>query len=99
MSERTEVTNKIMSHIQTHSGFWGVKIFGCGNQGKGLPDIICCYKGNFIGIECKKPQGGRIEKLQAHELMKITKSGGVGIIAKSLDDFLKIIERIDNSDV
>ena len=29
----------------------------------GIPDIIVCYKGRFIGMECKLP-GGRLTELQ-----------------------------------
>ena len=29
----------------------------------GVPDIICCYRGRFIGMECKLP-GGRLTEMQ-----------------------------------
>jgi hypothetical protein len=46
----------------------------------GVPDIICCYKGRFIGIECKAEKG-RLTDLQERELQRIRKRAGVAIVA------------------
>ena len=36
----------------------------------GVPDVIVCFKGHFIGIECKAGKG-TLTALQANELKKI----------------------------
>ena len=43
----------------------------------GVPDIICCYKGRFLGLEAKLP-GGRLTELQKRALEKINRAGGIG---------------------
>ena len=48
---------------------------------KGIPDIIVCYKGRFIGIECKfDATKNPPTKLQQLELAKIKKAGGIAIV-------------------
>ena len=36
-------------------GAYNIKIHGSNFQEPGIPDIIACYKGKFIGIETKAP--------------------------------------------
>jgi hypothetical protein len=53
----------------------------------GTPDRFLCYKGRFITIEVKKP--GEVpseEQVAAHEAIR--KSGGVVILAESVDDVI-----------
>ena len=45
----------------------------------GIPDILCCYKGRFLGIEVKAPNG-KPSLLQIHNLKKIDEAGGYGIL-------------------
>jgi Holliday junction resolvase len=42
----------------------------------GVPDVICCAKGKFIGIECKAGNN-RPTALQEREMELIRASGGI----------------------
>ena len=42
----------------------------------GVPDIICCYRGKFVGIECKAGKN-KPTPLQEAEMQKIRESGGM----------------------
>ena len=64
--------------------------YGCA----GIPDIICCYKGRFIGLECKLP-GGRLTELQKRVIEKINSAGGVVCRVESVEDAKRVIERVD----
>lgn len=48
----------------------------------GVPDIICCYKGLFIGVEIKKDNKSKPTELQKYNLNKINECGGVGIVLR-----------------
>ena len=61
----------------------------------GIPDIISCYKGLFIGIECKIGKN-KMSKLQKKHRDQILAAGGIHILAYNLEDVKKIIEKIDN---
>lgn len=45
----------------------------------GVPDIVACLDGRFIGIECKAGSN-KPTALQSAELSKIEKAGGVGLV-------------------
>jgi len=45
----------------------------------GVPDIIACLKGQFIGIECKAGKG-TTTALQERELSRIREAGGVALV-------------------
>ena len=62
-------------------GAYQVKIWGGGFQKAGIPDLLCCYKGKFIGIELKTDKG-KASVLQKYNIAKIQETGGIGIILR-----------------
>ena len=60
----------------------------------GIPDIICCYKGRFLGLEAKLP-GGRLTALQKRALERINRAGGIARRVESVDDVKAIIAQTD----
>lgn len=64
--------------------------YGCA----GIPDVICCYKGRFIGLECKLP-GGRLTELQKRAIEKINRAGGIACRVESVEDVKRVIARVD----
>lgn len=56
-----------------------------GNK-SGLPDIICCINGIFVGLELKRPDGkGKPTKQQEKICKDINDIGGVGLFVTSID--------------
>jgi Holliday junction resolvase len=62
----------------------------------GIPDIIACYKGNFVAIECKAGKN-TTTALQNAEIAKINSAGGVALVVseKNIEDVLKLLQTID----
>jgi hypothetical protein len=51
-----------------------------GNFGRaGIPDIVGCYNGHFVAIECKANKG-KTTALQERELARIKDAGGVAYV-------------------
>lgn len=50
-----------------------------GYGSSGVPDIICCYNGLFIGIECKAGTN-KPTPLQEAQMQKIRQAGGHTIV-------------------
>lgn len=75
-------------------GAWHVKIFANEMQGVGYPDILVCYKGQFIALEVKAPNG-KTAKIQAATLAKIERAGGVVARPRNVDHVRDIIATID----
>ena len=61
----------------------------------GVPDIICCYKGRFLGFEAKLP-GGKLTELQKRALDKINRAGGIARRVESVDDVRAVIRLADD---
>lgn len=54
----------------------------------GLPDLIVCYKGKFIGIEVKVP-GKNATPRQLFVHQQIRKAGGIAFVARCVEDVQK----------
>ena len=60
----------------------------------GVPDIICCYKGRFLGLEAKLPTG-RLTELQKRAIRKINQAGGIACRVESVEDVKRVIAQAD----
>jgi Holliday junction resolvase len=78
---------KIIKYI-TAKGGYVVKVITATKAG--VPDIVCCYKGRFYGIEVKVGRN-KASALQLANLRQIAEAGGIGILAYSLDDVVKLL--------
>jgi Holliday junction resolvase len=85
-----EITYAIKS-LLNQFGIWHFKHFGGLYAPKGIPDIIGCYKGRFIGIEVKVASG-RVSPDQERVIQNINDAGGLAFIARNLED---VIEKLD----
>ena len=94
MLERDIVTaiRKYLASLGSDVFFW--KEHGSVYGTNGVPDIICCYKGRFLGLECKLP-GGRLTKLQKRTIEKINRAGGIACQVESVEDVKRMIARVD----
>ncbi len=87
------VQNDILSFLESLSGCvcWrNNQIPVPGRRFVGLPgvsDILCCFKGAFIAIECKSKNGVATEE-QLKFLGRINRVGGIGLVAYSKDDVI-----------
>lgn len=63
-----------------HEGCWWVKYWGGGAYTRaGVPDLLVCCNGIFLGVELKAAKG-RPTDLQIHELHRIRDAGGLAIL-------------------
>ena len=94
MLERDIVTaiKRYLASLGSDVFFW--KEHGSVYGTNGVPDIICCYKGRFLGLECKLP-GGRLTKLQKRTIEKINRAGGFACRVESVEDVKHVIARVD----
>lgn len=62
-------------------------------QRKGIPDFICCVRGEFLAIELKRP-GEKPKEEQIHEINEIRQSGGRVCVATSLEEVIFAIRDV-----
>ena len=60
---------------------------------RGVPDLLCCVNGKFVGVEIKG-YSDRTTAIQVAQAKRIISAGGESFIVKSLDDFKNIIREI-----
>lgn len=83
--------NKIKAFLESH-GAWFVKFFANRMTKEGIPDILACINGYFVGIEVKAANG-RPSALQLHHCSEIRKAGGFAFIVypSGFDEFKKFV--------
>lgn len=83
--------NKIKKYLTSINAFW-FKVHGSSFMVSGLPDIVVCLNGRFIGIEVKRPDGKGIQSdVQKVQEESIKRAGGIYILA---DDFEETKRRL-----
>ena len=94
MLERDVVAaiKKYLASLGSDVFFW--KEHGGPYGTSGVPDIICCYKGRFLGLEVKLPTG-RLTELQKRAIRKINQAGGIACRVESVEDVKRVIEQVD----
>ena len=95
MLERDVVAEikKYLSSLGDDVFFW--KEHGGPYGTSGVPDIICCYRGRFLGLEVKLPSG-KLTELQKRAIEKINRAGGIACRVESVEDVRAIIARVDS---
>jgi Holliday junction resolvase len=73
-----KVKAKVVEILKAHNVYYFFPAtFGMGRSG--VPDIVCCYRGRFLAIECKAG-AGKTTALQDRELGLIKKAGGAQLV-------------------
>ena len=92
MTPEAKVKNAVKKVLATSQAYF-FSPFGGGMGRAGIPDIIACKNGHFIGIECKAGRG-KTTALQERELHAITGAGGTALIIRenNLDELQKALD-------
>ena len=82
-----EITHSIRSLLRQFAIFhW--KNFGGPMGEKGVSDILGCYQGRMLAIEIKTASG-KLSDHQVRFLQNINDEGGIGFVARSIDDVVE----------
>ena len=82
-------------NILTQAGAYHAVIHQSGFGVAGIPDILACYRGRFLGIEVKAP-GRKGTALQLRQLELINGAGGLGLIADDPDKVRELLTWLDH---
>lgn len=94
MTAEKNFENKVKAFLKD-TGAWLLKYWGGAAYTKsGIPDLLVCSDGRFLGIEVKAPNG-EPSLLQLVNLKKIRESGGYGILLypKDFEQFKMFIAK------
>jgi Holliday junction resolvase len=86
------IENQIKRYLD-QLGVWYMKIHGSMYQKSGVPDLIACINGTFVGIEVKRP-GGIVSPLQKFNIDEIHRNGGIAFVAYSVEDVRRQLDAL-----
>ena len=94
MASEKNFENKIKSFLKENNA-WFVKFFANRMTKVGVPDILACVNGYFIGIEVKA-QNGRPSELQLWNVSKIKESEGFAVVLypNQFEDFKALVHKL-----
>lgn len=94
MAKEKQFENRIKRFLDDN-GCWYVKFFANNYTKRGIPDILACINGYFVGIEVKA-ENGKPSELQKYHVEKIKQAGGIALILypKDFEDFKNLIYRL-----
>lgn len=78
-------------------GVWWLKTWSNGIQREGVPDLLICCNGYFLGVELKN-ETGHPSALQLWNIDQIRKAGGIAIVLypDQFDEFKEFIEEMND---
>lgn len=88
--------NKVKKFLESQ-GAWYVKYFANSFTKSGIPDILACVNGYFVGVEVKA-QGGKPSELQLYNVKKIREAGGFAVVLypSGFEKFKKFIADLNH---
>ena len=73
-------------------GIWHFSPVSNGMGRHGIPDIICCWDGRFLAIECKAPgKRGNTSVLQDREIAAIQAVNGLAVVIDDVEQLKEIL--------
>mgnify|MGYP000844602931 CR=1 FL=1 len=95
MAAEKQFENQIKDFLKSLPKTWFFKYWAGPYSKSGIPDIIACINGHFVGVEIKAPNG-KPSELQKHNIGLIQESGGLGYILypKDFKSFKKDIKEL-----
>lgn len=76
MAGEKNFENKIKKYLESMD-IWTLKTFSNGVQRSGIPDLLICHNGRFIGMEVKAVGGTFVDAKQPENIRWINKCGGI----------------------
>ncbi len=80
MTPEAKVKARVIKLLKERGAYYAMPVAG-GFGNAGVPDILVCYRGKFIGIECKAGRG-QTTALQDKHLEDIKRAGGISLVVR-----------------
>ena len=92
MTPEKKVKQRVAKVLKYYGAYYFYPVTA-GFGASGVPDIVACYKGRFIGIECKAGKNKPTD-LQKRNLDAIVSNGGTALVIneENLADVVSALE-------
>lgn len=100
MAQREAKLSRHIMDALRREGWYAFKIHGGPTMTAGLPDIICCAEGLFVGLETKNPESrGNVSERQKFVHSQMREAGGyiavVCTVGEAVDAVKEAIARAE----
>ena len=85
-----DIQRKILQYLRQVPQCYVIKVIVANHSG--VPDILCCIKGDFVAFEVKADAGKKATPLQQHEMGKIWDALGQAYVVHDLAGVRALIE-------
>jgi Holliday junction resolvase len=92
VTPEAKVKKKVVAVLKQHKAYYFYPVTG-GYGRSGVPDVIACHDGRFIGIECKAGSN-KPTPLQEKNLSDIQAAGGVSLVVN--EENINTVEELFN---
>lgn len=92
LTPEKKVKNRVIAILQARDAYYFYPVTG-GFGASGVPDIIVCYFGWFIGIECKAGKN-TLSALQRQNIARINAARGITLVINE-DNIHEVSETLD----
>lgn len=92
--KESDLITRISRYLKTVDNLFFWKEHGGMYGTAGIPDLIVCYKGRFIGLECKVGKN-QPTVLQGLTIKQIIRAGGYALVVRSVDEVREVIQAFE----
>ena len=98
MAQEKTFENKIKKFLDAHGAYY-VKFFANAYTKSGIPDVLACINGYFVGIEVKA-QNGKPSEIQLYNVRKINAAGGFAFVLypSKFNEFKQFVEGLQRDE-
>jgi Holliday junction resolvase len=93
MAEK-DIVARILKYLKTEPDCFAWKEHGGIYGTAGIPDIICCFRGQFVAFEVKT-EIGKLTKLQKTTIQRIKDAKGKAYKVTSVEEVKQILENLE----
>jgi Holliday junction resolvase len=95
LTPEAKVKKKVVDAIKKNGAYYFFPATG-GYGRSGVPDVVCCYRGVFVAIECKAGSN-KPTPLQEAEMQKIRQAQGFVLVVNetNITEVAVVFDRID----
>ena len=95
MAAEKNFENRVKKFLK-EQGCWFIKYWAGSEFTKsGIPDLLICCNGHFLGVELKGPKG-KPSELQLWNIEQIQKAGGIALVLypDGFDEFKRLVAKL-----
>ena len=103
MKPEAKVKRAVTSYLKNMGAYYFYPVTG-GYGASGVPDIIVCYEGKFIAIECKAGSNNPTA-LQNKNIENIRNCGGLALVINEdnmhtvVDEIIKFTAKVESTNI